>query len=108
VYAKVLHSGLKDVVLPFAILARQLQHIQQLIVRPSRDEHLRTAIVAGQGAQGGAHLNGVQRRQACYLHYWRLTTLSPATWSSKGTLAFETAAESWAIARIAPSRPGSW
>jgi len=39
----------------------------------------------------------------------RLTTLSPAaTWSSNSTLAFETAAESWAIARIAPSRPGSW
>jgi hypothetical protein len=100
---------LKDVVLPFAILARQLQHVQQLTDRSSRDEHLRTAVVTGQGAQGGAHRNGVQRHQACYLHYWRLTTLSPAaTWSSKGTLAFETAAESWAIARIAPSRPGSW
>jgi hypothetical protein len=39
----------------------------------------------------------------------RVTTLSPpATWSSKSTLVLETAAESWAIARIAPSRPGSW
>ena len=52
--------------------------IQRLIVRPSCDEHLRTPIVAGRGAQGGAHRNGVQRRQACYLHNWRLTTLSPA------------------------------
>jgi hypothetical protein len=88
VYAKVLHYGSKDFVSPFAILARQLQHIQQLIVRTSRDEHLCAPIVAGQGAQGGAHRNGVQRHQVCYLHYWQLTTLSPAaTWS--GTLALE-------------------